>query len=126
MQLHLEPAGHAYVLRGADGRSALVNDRRLTSSFVIAPGTLLADWPVASPAALEPADLLPLLELQPEVVVLGTGGRQVFPPAAVLAVCLRRGVGVEVMANDAAARTYTVLAGEGRRVVAGFMLDPGT
>ena len=42
MQLNLEPAEHAYVLRGADGRSALVNDRRLTSSFVIAPGALLA------------------------------------------------------------------------------------
>jgi uncharacterized protein len=26
------------------------------------------------------------------------------------------------MSNDAAARTYAVLAGEGRRVVAGFLL----
>ena len=54
-------------------------------------------------------------------MLLGTGARQVFPPAAALAACLRRGVGIEVMSNAAAARTYTVLAGEGRRVVAGFL-----
>ncbi len=122
MQLNLEPAEHAYVLRGADGRSALVNDRRLTSSFVIAPGTLLPDWSPPTAALLTPDALEPLLALVPDVVVLGTGPTQIFPPAAVMAECLRRGVGFEVMANDAAARTYTVLAGEGRNVVAAFIL----
>ena len=33
---------------------------------------------------------------------------------------LQRGIGLEAMTNAAAARTYSVLAGEGRRVVAGF------
>jgi uncharacterized protein len=37
---------------------------------------------------------------------------------------LRKGVGVEVMDNAAAARTYNLLASEGRHVVAGFIL-PG-
>ena len=73
MQLNLEPAEHAYVLRGADGRSALVNDRRLTSSFVIAPGTLLADWTPPAPSLLTPDALQPLLAMSPDVVVLGTG-----------------------------------------------------
>ncbi len=39
-----------------------------------------------------------------------------------MAACLSRGIGLEVMANAAAARTFKVLAGEGRRVVAGFIL----
>ena len=55
--------------------------------------------------------------------MLGTGAAQVFPPAAVMAACLSRGIGIEVMTNAAAARTFNVLAGEGRRVVAGFILD---
>ena len=58
------------------------------------------------------------------LTVLGTGGRQVFPPAAVLAACLSRGIGIEVMANAAAARTFHVLAGEGRKVVAAMLLAP--
>lgn len=124
MQLHLERPDYTWFLRGANGEGALVNERRLTASFVLAPDTLVEDWPVRDAAAMQADDLAPLLALAPELVVLGTGARQVFPPAAVLAACLRRGIGIEVMANDAAARTYSVLASEGRKVAAGFML-PG-
>lgn len=122
MHLLLERPDYRYFLRGADGGGALVNDRRLTASFIIAPDTLLEDWPAQDARRLQPADLDPLLALQPELLVLGTGPTQVFPPAAVLAGCLQRGVGIEVMDNAAAARTYSILAGEGRRVVAGFLL----
>lgn len=122
MLLHLEQPDHAYVLRGADGTSALVNDRRLTASFVLSPDALVEDWPVRDAAALTPTDLEPLLALAPEVVLLGSGDRQVFPPAATMAVCLSRGIGLETMTNAAAARTFNVLASEGRRVVAGFVL----
>jgi len=72
---------------------------------------------------MQPNDLDALLSLQPELLVLGTGATQVFPPAAVMAHCLQRGIGIEVMTNAAAARTYSVLAGEGRRVVAGFVFS---
>jgi uncharacterized protein len=124
MQLDYDRPDYAFVLRAADGASALVNDRTLAGSFVIAPDRLVEDWPVDRASALSPADLDPVLALDPEVVVLGTGARQVFPPAAVLAACLTRGIGIEVMDNAAAARTFNVLATEGRRVVAGFLL-PG-
>jgi uncharacterized protein len=92
----------------------------------VSPETLLEHWPVTDARTMQPADLDPLLALQPELVLLGTGATQVFPQAAVLATCLGRGIGLEVMSNAAAARTYSVLAGEGRRVVAGFMLSAGT
>ncbi|QNU15776.1 MTH938/NDUFAF3 family protein [Thermomonas sp. XSG] len=121
MQLNLERPDYQYFLRGADGGSALVNERRMTASFIVAPEALVENWPVRDASALAPTDLEPLLALAPELLLLGTGARQVFPPAAALATCLQRGVGIEVMSNAAAARTYTVLAGEGRRVVAGFL-----
>lgn len=121
MQLNLERPDYRYFLRGADGVFALVNDRRIERSFVVAPDTLLEDWPVQDARLMEPADLDALIDLRPELVVLGTGANQVFPPALVMAACLQRGIGIEVMTNAAAARTYSVLAGEGRRVVAGFV-----
>ncbi|MES2857895.1 MAG: Mth938-like domain-containing protein [Pseudomonadota bacterium] len=121
MQLNLERPDYQYFLRGADGRAALVNDRRIERSFVISPDTLIEAWPVHDARGMVPADLDPLIDLRPELVVLGTGADQVFPPAAVMAACLQRGIGIEVMTNAAAARTYSVLAGEGRRVVAGFV-----
>jgi uncharacterized protein len=122
MQLNLERPDYQYFLRGADGSGALVNARRITRSFVIAPDTLVEDWPVTDARAMVPGDLDPLLALAPELLVLGTGADQAFPPAAVLAACLQRGIGIEVMTNAAAARTYSVLAGEGRRVAAGFII----
>ena len=123
MQLSHERPDYAWILRGADGTRARVNERVLERSFAIAPDRLVEDWPApAAAAALEPRLLEPLLALSPELLVLGTGERQVFPPAAVLAACLTRGIGIEVMDNAAAARTYHILAGEGRRVVAAFLL----
>lgn len=124
MQLTLERPEHEFVLRGADGSVALVNERRLTGSFVIAPDRLIEAWAASDVRALAASDLAPLLALDPEVILIGSGATQAFPPAATMAACLGRGIGIEVMTNAAAARTFNVLAGEGRRVVAGFLL-PG-
>ena len=122
MQLTLERPDYAYALRGADGRHAQVNDRSLTCSFIIAPDALVEFWPVGDVATMRPADLESLFALQPELILLGSGEAQAFPPAEIIATCLRRGIGLETMTNAAAARTYNVLAGEGRRVVAGLVL----
>ena len=122
MHLLLERPDHEYVLRGADGASALVNARRLTASFILSPNALVEDWPVRDIAALAPTDLDPLFALEPGLILLGCGDRQRFPLPATMAACLSRGIGLETMTNAAAARTFNVLAGEGRRVVAGFIL----
>jgi len=125
MPLNLEHPDYACVLRSADGRSARVNERVLERSFIVSTHTLIDDWALRDARAMTPDDLEPLLALAPEVVLLGTGERQAFPPAQVLAACLERGIGLEAMTNAAAARTFNVLAGEGRRVVAGFVLAAG-
>jgi uncharacterized protein len=121
MQLILERPDYEFFLRRADGRSALVNERTLDRSFIIALNTLIQEWPVRDALRMVAADLDSVLALMPELVVLGTGATQVFPPAEVMAACLTRGIGIEIMDNAAAARTFNVLAGEGRRVVAAFV-----
>jgi uncharacterized protein len=126
MQLHLERPDYQYFLRGADGASALVNERRLDTSFVLTPNVLVEAWAVRDVATMTPADLDALFALQPELILLGCGASQRFPPAATMAACLSRGIGLETMTNAAAARTFNVLASEGRRVVAGFVLATGS
>ncbi len=123
MQLHLERPDYTFFLRGADGASALVNERRLTESFILSPNTLIEQWPVSHVTAMLPADLDALFALQPELILLGCGAVQAFPPPATMAACLSRGIGLETMTNPAAARTFNVLASEGRRVVSGFVLQ---
>ncbi|EIM01945.1 MULTISPECIES: Mth938-like domain-containing protein [Rhodanobacter] len=122
MDLSLErPEGYIYVRRvGARGITLI--DREITRSFLLAPDRAVEDWPVTAVEALDAGHVEAVLALRPELVVLGTGERQAFPAAAFMAGFLRKGIGIEVMDNAAAARTYNLLAGEGRRVIAAFIL----
>ena len=122
MQLTQESADFRFQLRSADGGLARVNDLELRRSFLLSPDRLVEDWRPRGIDELAPADMDAVLALEPALVLLGSGGSLRFPAAAVLAACLTRGIGIEVMDNAAAARTFNLLAGEGRRVVAGFLL----
>lgn len=122
MQLTQETPDYRYLLRGADAALARVNERELRSSFLLSPDRLVEGWRPREIDDLQVADLAALLELTPAVVLLGSGARLRFPAPAVLAALLTRGIGVEVMDNAAAARTFNLLAGEGRRVVAAILI----
>jgi len=124
VQLSQENPDFLYVLRGVSDAGVLVNQETLDRSFLLAPNQLVPDWRPTSSAELLPADMDAVLAMQPALVLLGTGARLRFPSAAVMAALLTRGIGIEVMDSSAAARTFNVLATEGRRVVAAFLL-PG-
>lgn len=104
--------------------AVLVDGQELQRSFLLTPEQVVADYAPTAVAHLTPEQLDCVLALEPELVLLGTGVRQQFPAPAVLAHFLSRGIGIEVMNNAGAARTFNLLAGEGRRVVAMFLL-PG-
>ncbi|HKT26721.1 Mth938-like domain-containing protein [Dyella sp.] len=122
MDLSLDHHGDYLFVRRVAERSITVVDRELTASFLLSPQRAVEQWPVTQAQALTVDHVEAVLELKPEVVLLGTGTRQQFPPAAFMAGFLRKGIGIEVMDNAAAARTYDLLASEGRRVVAAFIL----
>ncbi|TBR39133.1 MULTISPECIES: Mth938-like domain-containing protein [Dyella] len=122
MDLSLDRPGEYLYVRRVGPNSITVVDRDYSRSLVVSPARVLEDWPVSHASQLDAEHVSTILELKPEVVILGTGDRQVFPAAAFLAGFLKKGVGVEVMDNAAAARTYDLLAGESRRVVAAFIL----
>ena len=64
-------------------------------------------------------------ENTPEILLVGTGARQHFLPAAVTGPLLAARIGVEAMDSKAAARTYNVLMAEGRNVAVALMLSEG-
>lgn len=125
MQLSLNRPGEYLFVRKVDTAAVTVVDRELRRSFVLAPDRAIEDWPVTAVGELDEAAVAPILELTPAVVILGSGPRLVFPSQQLLAAFLKRGIGLEVMDNAAAARTFNVLVSEGRRVVAAFILPPG-
>ena len=96
-------------------------EEHLTASFVIAPQHLMRDWPPQRFEELNEEHLRLITTLDPEVVLLGTGAKLRFPNHSWLRAFHQHGIGVEVMDNSAACRTYNILMTEGRNVVAGFI-----
>ncbi|HKU90697.1 MAG TPA: MTH938/NDUFAF3 family protein [Steroidobacteraceae bacterium] len=101
----------------------VVGEQEIRSSCIVGVSTI-APWPPRSVEELATEHLSALFELKPEVVVLSTGAAQKFPRAALRAEFAARRIGIEVMEIGAAARTYNVLVGEERRVLAAVLL-PG-
>lgn len=122
MELNLERPRDYLFVRRADARTIVVVDRPFSASIILTRDRVIDDWKISDVAAMTPDHVDPIVALKPDVVLLGTGAHQRFPSQAVLAAFLQRGVGVEVMDNAAAARTWDILAGEGRNVVAAFIL----
>jgi uncharacterized protein len=118
---HERPDGFLF-FRACTPSAVTIVDRVFTRSFLLMPDHIIENWPVTSAERFDLAAAEAIAALEPEVILLGTGERQVFPPRESLAALLRRKIGVEVMDNPAACRTYNLLASEGRRVAAAIVL----
>lgn len=99
-----------------------VNHTPYTHSLIITPDQLIPHWPPHSLENLTPEHLDILLALRSEIILLGTGIQFKMPTAAQLAPLYQQKRGVECMDTGAACRTYTVLASEGRHVIAALLI----
>ena len=61
--------------------------------------------------------------LRPELVIFGSGSRLRFVPPAFLSGLMSLRIGLETMDTLAACRTYNILAGEGRHVIAALLIE---
>ncbi|WP_205203017.1 Mth938-like domain-containing protein [Azonexus hydrophilus] len=122
MKLHLSRADGLNLIKAYEDDSVRVNGIDYAGNLVVLPEQLLQDWTLATAETLTADDLRPLLDLQVEVILLGTGPRLRFPPPQLLQPFLRQGIGIEVMDRPAACRTYNLLASEGRKVAAALLI----
>jgi uncharacterized protein len=110
-------------VRWVTAEKIAVEAREFDRSFLLAPDGAV-DWAPIGVQDIDDDALAAILALDPQVVILGTGQAQRFLPPRQQAFLLGRGIGIECMDNAAAARTFNLLAQEGRRVIAAFLL-PG-
>ena len=106
------------VIRSVAGDTIRVNEESFSESIALTAEELLGPWHDAAVTDLSVTHFERVLEAQPEVVLLGTGATNIFPPRDLTFAFARKGIGFEVMDTAAAARTFNVLAVEGRRVAA--------
>jgi uncharacterized protein len=118
-----------------------VNKVRFNHAIAFGPLGEIARWSASSPldissdlllsaarlrlAPLDPmafldsdaGDAPQVLGEKPEVLLVGTGTKQMMLAHQLVAPLLKIGVGVESMTTQAAARTYNILMAEGRQVI---------
>jgi uncharacterized protein len=103
-----------------------VGPERVTGSVVIGSRGQRLAWSCNMFGELTAAHFAQLVDLDAELVIFGSGNTLRFPQAAWLAPLMARRIGLETMDTQAACRTYNILAGEGRNVVAALLLEaPG-
>ncbi len=116
------PSGINVIRRyGAD--FIVIGEQEIRESCLVTANSI-ESWAPRSVEELHVEQFAALFALAPEVVVLSTGAKQQFPRAALRAEFAMRRIGLEVMEIGAACRTYNVLVGEERRVLAAILL-PG-
>lgn len=106
------------MIRSVSADGILIGDEIYEHTIGITADRVIDPWAHKDIAELIEADFAALLDLQPEVMVLGTGATNIFPPRELVFAMARRQIGFESMDTMAAARTFNVLASEGRRVAA--------
>ena len=106
------------MIRSVTADGIRIGDEVYTQTIGVTVDAVIENWESKRIADLVEDDFAPLLELEPEVIVLGTGASNIFPPRELVFAMARRQIGFESMDTTAAARTFNVLAGEGRQVAA--------
>jgi uncharacterized protein len=122
MQFAREDCRSERLIRAYQAGRITVGEQHYRSSLILTAERLIEDWRPRRADELLREDFEPVLQLQPEILLLGTGMRLDFPPAALTAHLLQSGIGVEVMDTAAACRTFNILLAEQRRVAAALLL----
>ena len=92
-------------------------------SLIIGIDRIIYPWKHPDVENLDMSDFEPVFDGNSEVILLGTGTKQVFPDGHLLTKILKRGVGIEVMDSKSACRTFNLLISEYRRPLAMLMLE---
>lgn len=125
MKLHLSDTAGLNAITGHGPGHVLVNGQRFESALLLEPAKVPEPMPGLALATLQDALFAAIAARDPvpEIVLLGTGARLRFPSRALLRPLAAAAIGHEVMDTAAACRTYNVLMGEGRRVLALLLFD---
>lgn len=121
MDLTEHKPGRHHVIREISGDGIRIDDTLHSRSLILGARYLETEWPVGSLQDLDEHTLAPLIEPQPELVIIGVGMRQQILDIESQRIFVRQGIGIECMTLPAAARTFNVLMSEDRRALAALI-----
>lgn len=120
--LELDENHAAYQIRAYAPGTLQINEKIFTTSVIVTPTQLIENWSPQIVNELTSGSLSLIVDLKPDVLLIGTGAKHVLIPAEIYGELINSGIGVEVMDTSAACRTYNALSAENRNVVAALII----
>jgi uncharacterized protein len=103
--------------------SVTINHTLYNSSLILSANILITSWRPKDTTDIKDKDWQEIIELDPEIVLLGTGKNFQFIKPEVLQPLHTKNIGVEFMDTPAACRTFVALSSEHRHVVAALIIN---
>jgi len=122
MQITEDINSSKYQIKAYTRGEITVNNGKYRKSLIITPTTLWTEWPPATISDLAAVHLEPLIQLNPDIILLGTGNYFVMPPHSLLAPIYQAGLTIDPMDTGAACRTFVALSSENRNVAAALLI----
>ncbi|MFK7794335.1 MAG: Mth938-like domain-containing protein [Gammaproteobacteria bacterium] len=117
-----KPSGN-YIINEYSENTVTINSQCYEKSLYLSPNTFIESIPLSQSANLNLESIQFIIDLKPELVILGSGMSLQFPPALVIAHFASNKIGFEAMDHSAACRTYAVLSSEQRDVGMLLLID---
>jgi uncharacterized protein len=111
-----------YVITAYGENSISINGKSFKQSLIITRTKLNENWELSAVELLQADHINQILAFKPELIIIGTGDKLIFPAVEVYSGIIEHGIGVDFMDTRAACRTYNILMSEGRHIVAGLIL----
>jgi uncharacterized protein len=122
MKFAQDSQDEGYVITAYERDSVSINGKVFNKSLIVTPSQLNDNWSINTVEQLTTDHIQLILAYNPELIIIGTGSKLIFPAIDTYAAIIKRGIGVDFMDTPAACRTYNILKSEDRNVVAGLIL----
>ena len=124
MKLQSDPHSGANTITGYGDGYVEINQTPYAHALLLSSDGAICAWPAQSFDSLEASHFAQMVELKPELILIGTGSKQRFPKPELLKSLILANIGFEIMDSQAACRTYNILVGEGRQVLLALIVEP--
>ncbi len=117
MDLSENRSAHAHSIQSVTQGACRIANHTYQQSIIIPSAADIQTCELQTVEDLTESLIEQLCDYAPELIILATGEQIVFPDTALLTPLIKQNIGLEVLSNHAAARTFNVLLAEDRKVV---------
>ncbi len=123
MDLSENRTNHPNLIQSVEPHACTIGRTQYKQSIIIPSNGEIVLCPLHEVDELTTDTVNQLCQYEPEVIILATGDNIIFPDPEILTDLLKKNIGLEVLNNQAAARTFNVLLSENRQTVCLMLLS---